>query len=104
MLRRPPRSTLFPYTTLFRSRRPASAWPEMHSDVAGHTVGSPAFRRMLAALVCAGIATFAQLYSPQGVLEMISEDLSIRAEQEALTISAATMEQTLKDELRSNTV
>ena len=63
----------------------------MHSDVAGHTVGSPAFRRMLAALVCAGIATFAQLYSPQGVLEMISADLSIRAEQAALTISAATL-------------
>src|SRR5256885_11800038 len=32
MIRRPPRSTLFPYTTLFRSRRPrlsalAFAWP-----------------------------------------------------------------------------
>src|SRR5690348_18214746 len=26
MIRRPPRSTLFPYTTLFRSSRPAS-WP-----------------------------------------------------------------------------
>src|SRR6266496_4924051 len=26
MIRRPPRSTLFPYTTLFRSPRPA-AWP-----------------------------------------------------------------------------
>src|SRR5256885_11571729 len=25
MIRRPPRSTLFPYTTLFRSRRPAAA-------------------------------------------------------------------------------
>src|SRR3712207_7062191 len=25
MIRRPPRSTLFPYTTLFRSRRPADA-------------------------------------------------------------------------------
>src|SRR5256885_11727960 len=25
MIRRPPRSTLFPYTTLFRSRRPAPA-------------------------------------------------------------------------------
>src|SRR5256885_7120135 len=28
MIRRPPRSTLFPYTTLFRSRKPsASSWP-----------------------------------------------------------------------------
>src|SRR2546427_3355346 len=28
MIRRPPRSTLFPYTTLFRSQRLISAWPE----------------------------------------------------------------------------
>src|SRR5438034_5659064 len=27
MIRRPPRSTLFPYTTLFRSRRPRPAGP-----------------------------------------------------------------------------
>src|SRR3712207_9293077 len=27
MIRRPPRSTLFPYTTLFRSRRPGRAGP-----------------------------------------------------------------------------
>src|SRR2546426_12763642 len=27
MIRRPPRSTLFPYTTLFRSRRPGSTIP-----------------------------------------------------------------------------
>src|SRR3712207_7586568 len=27
MIRRPPRSTLFPYTTLFRSRRPAGLLP-----------------------------------------------------------------------------
>src|SRR5438132_2953967 len=26
MIRRPPRSTLFPYTTLFRSRRPRHGW------------------------------------------------------------------------------
>src|SRR5690349_22870226 len=36
MIRRPPRSTLFPYTTLFRSRsgqsRPASARPRARSD------------------------------------------------------------------------
>src|SRR3712207_8620699 len=33
MIRRPPRSTLFPYTTLFRSRRrrqDAGAWPRPH--------------------------------------------------------------------------
>src|SRR2546430_7781927 len=26
MIRRPPRSTLFPYTTLFRSKRPPRSW------------------------------------------------------------------------------
>lgn len=57
----------------------------------GHALGSVAYRRMLAALVCAGIATFAQLYSPQGVLQLISADLSIRAEQAALMVSAATL-------------
>src|SRR5256885_5812452 len=29
MIRRPPRSTLFPYTTLFRSRNRVSAWSQM---------------------------------------------------------------------------
>jgi len=28
MIRRPPRSTLFPYTTLFRSKRITDAWAE----------------------------------------------------------------------------
>src|SRR5258708_17299909 len=31
MIRRPPRSTLFPYTTLFRSRRPSTGWRPMTS-------------------------------------------------------------------------
>src|SRR5256885_9715967 len=30
MIRRPPRSTLFPYTTLFRSARPAADRPDPH--------------------------------------------------------------------------
>src|SRR5260221_7968308 len=30
MIRRPPRSTLFPYTTLFRSRRPRHGRPHHH--------------------------------------------------------------------------
>src|SRR3712207_7529532 len=34
MIRRPPRSTLFPYTTLFRSRRPRAGGPRaVHRDV-----------------------------------------------------------------------
>ena len=63
------------------------------SDIAppaGHVLGSPAYRRLQAALVCAGIACFAQLYSPQGILQLISADLGIGAERAALTVSAAT--------------
>src|SRR2546425_6286461 len=38
MIRRPPRSTLFPYTTLFRSHRPA---PQAKSCAAGRASGPP---------------------------------------------------------------
>src|SRR2546422_7087882 len=39
MIRRPPRSTLFPYTTLFRSR---ASWPAPRPPSAGsHTPTSP---------------------------------------------------------------
>src|SRR3712207_7800472 len=33
MIRRPPRSTLFPYTTLFRSQGGAVDMPEVHGEV-----------------------------------------------------------------------
>src|SRR4051812_49797710 len=51
MIRRPPRSTLFPYTTLFRSRRPAA--PRVHRP--GHPQApvpraQPAIRRHAPAL------------------------------------------------------
>src|SRR2546430_3851028 len=35
MIRRPPRSTLFPYTTLFRSIPPSSHWPR-YSEKPAH--------------------------------------------------------------------
>lgn len=55
--------------------------------------GRPAaeHRRLLAALVCAAVATFAQLYSPQGVLPQIADDLGTTADRAALTVSAATL-------------
>src|SRR5205823_6974310 len=43
MIRRPPRSTLFPYTTLFRSRRPVVAW-EWRDPVLLSAHGGPACR------------------------------------------------------------
>jgi MFS transporter, YNFM family, putative membrane transport protein len=57
----------------------------------GHVRGSAAYTRLLSALFCAGIATFAQLYSPQAVLPLISADLGVGAAQAALVISASTV-------------
>lgn len=57
----------------------------------GHPRGSKAYRRILIALACAGVATFAQLYSVQGVLPLISADLGVSAADAALTVSAATI-------------
>jgi MFS transporter, YNFM family, putative membrane transport protein len=57
----------------------------------GHARGSAEYRRLLAALFCAGVATFAQLYSPQAVLPLIAADLGTGAAHAALTISAATV-------------
>src|SRR2546427_12860960 len=34
MIRRPPRSTLFPYTTLFRSTRSEGCWVQTHQTIA----------------------------------------------------------------------
>src|SRR3712207_7439677 len=50
MIRRPPRSTLFPYTTLFRSRDrgPRPRLPRRHQDAAG--LGGEAWRPAQAAL------------------------------------------------------
>lgn len=63
---------------------PAAAW-------AGHPKGSAAYRRILAGLAFAGIATFAQLYSTQAVLPMMAADLQVTAAEAALTISLATV-------------
>ena len=57
----------------------------------GHRRGSVAYRRLLAALFCAGVATFAQLYSPQAVLPQISAALRVGAADAALMVSAATI-------------
>ncbi|WP_427018835.1 MFS transporter [Pseudarthrobacter sp. P1] len=63
---------------------PAPAW-------AGHAPGSTGYRRIMAALACAGVATFAQLYSLQGVLPLLAADLRVTAAQASLAVSAATI-------------
>jgi predicted MFS family arabinose efflux permease len=60
------------------------AWP-------GHAKGSAAYRKILAGLAFAGVATFAQLYSTQAVLPMMAADLQVTAAEAALTISLATV-------------
>ena len=57
----------------------------------GYEKGSSGYRRILVALLCAGVATFAQLYSVQGVLPILAEDLHVDAAQSALAVSSATM-------------
>ena len=57
----------------------------------GHAKGSASYRRVLAALFFAGIATFAQLYSPQATLPQIAEDFGVGPANAALVISAATI-------------
>ncbi len=57
----------------------------------GHTGDSREFRQVLVALTAAGVATFAQLYAPQGVLPRIADGLQVRPDQAALLISVATI-------------
>lgn len=57
----------------------------------GHRKGSVEYRRILVALLCAGVATFAQLYSPQGILPRLAGDLHVDDAQSSLVISAATI-------------
>lgn len=56
----------------------------------GYDRGSRGYRRVLLALLCAGTATFAQIYSVQGVLPLMATDLGIDAAQASLGVSAAT--------------
>src|SRR5450830_96183 len=62
----------------------AHAWP-------GHSKGSTGYRRILAGLAFAGVATFAQLYSTQAVLPLIARGMQVTAAEAALTISLATV-------------
>ena len=57
----------------------------------GHRHGSRGYKRMIWALFAAGVATFSQLYSVQGVLPELSRDLGIGEAQAALAVSAATL-------------
>lgn len=52
---------------------------------------SPRYRRALIALFCAGVATFAQMYSPQGLLPEIAREFGIGAEVSSWAVGATTI-------------
>ncbi|MFC8303566.1 MFS transporter [Specibacter sp. NPDC057265] len=70
---------------------PDSGRPGAWDPWPGHPKGSAGYRRLLAALACAGVATFAQLYSLQGLLPLISRGLDVTAAQASLAVSMATV-------------
>lgn len=53
--------------------------------------GSPRYRRALIALFGAGVATFAQVYSPQALLPQIAADFRMSESASSLTIGATTI-------------
>lgn len=61
------------------------------SAFTGHLPGDRAYRRLIAGLFFAGIATFAQLYSPQAVLPLIAAEFDVPPATAALTVSVTTL-------------
>lgn len=57
----------------------------------GHQRGSRGYRRVLVALFAAGLATFSQLYSVQGVLPELAADQHVSEADAALAVSMATL-------------
>lgn len=57
----------------------------------GHPRGTRDYKRLVAALLFAGIATFAQLYSVQGILPLIASNLQITPSQSSLAVGLATV-------------
>lgn len=53
--------------------------------------GGPVYRRALIALFCAGVATFAQMYSPQALLPEIAREFGVSAGDASWVIGATTI-------------
>lgn len=66
---------------------PASTTPTWE----GYEAGTTGYRRILVALFAAGIATFGQLYSTQGILPVVGQALHVSEASAALTVSTATL-------------
>lgn len=57
----------------------------------GHVPGERAYRRLVIGLFFAGVATFAQLYSPQAVLPLIAVEFEVAPATAALSVSLCTL-------------
>src|SRR6478735_11806134 len=57
----------------------------------GHLPGTTGYRRIVAALFVAGLATFALLYSTQALLPELSEDFGVSTSASTLTLSLTTL-------------
>ena len=57
----------------------------------GHDRGTRGYRLLIVALFAAGVATFSQLYSVQGVLPELAADQGVSESTAALAVSAATL-------------
>lgn len=53
--------------------------------------GTPQYRRALIALFCAGLGTFAQMYSPQGLLPEIAREFGVGIDSSSWAIGATTI-------------
>src|SRR5256885_11187062 len=77
MIRRPPRSTLFPYTTLFRSHQVRAQG--YFDKAASRARGSRIWLPVLAAAAIAGLALFLWLQPSTGPLPVLTASLDSRA-------------------------
>jgi len=55
----------------------------------GHARGTPAYRRLVAAIWAAGVGSFMLLYAPQAMLPLLSQSFDIPASTAALSVSVA---------------
>ncbi|MDQ4051601.1 MAG: MFS transporter [Actinomycetota bacterium] len=60
-------------------------------DAVGHLPGSPAYRRVVAALFAAGLATFALLYSTQALLPELAARFGVSTASSTLSLSVTTL-------------
>lgn len=74
-----------------RDRAPGNGLGDGGEPFVGHRPGSPTYRRIVAALFAAGMATFALLYSTQAILPELSVAFGVSTGASTLTVSLTTL-------------